>query len=636
MTIVEILSQYWGHTKFRPLQEDIIHAILEGNDTLGLLPTGGGKSICFQVPAMAMPGICVVISPLIALMSDQVQNLTNRGISAIAITSVMTSRQIDTALDNCIYGQIKFLYLSPERLKSEITLVRLAKMKISFLVVDEAHCISQWGYDFRPSYLLIASIRKILPEVKILALTATATNIVRKDICDKLLFENPKVFVQSFLRKNLSYVVSEEENKQKKLLKIIRNVSGTGVIYVRNRRSTQAVSEFLNKNRISANFYHAGLTHEIREKTQAEWMKGQKQVIVATNAFGMGIDKADVRFVVHLDLPDSLEAYYQEAGRAGRDGAKAYAVLLYDLVDRQSFLQKSFENFPTIQQIKQVYHQLGSYLKVAIGAGNMEAYDFDVADFCTKFNLHPILVYNCARYLEHDEYLQFNESAFRSSSLKFVADKDILYSFMIANVDLESVIKVILRSHGGVFENFVPINENILAKRLEINRKDLVIMLNQLQIQNIIVYEPQKDSPQIVFLSERFSSDKMNLNSRFLQEQRKRLELKVNGMLKYIDNRNICRSKMLLNYFDEPESKYCGVCDICLEAKKIQLSAKEFETYAGYISTKLSQNSYLLSEVLSWHSEIKEEKKIKVVQFLVDSGKILLDDKNFLNLANII
>lgn len=636
MTIVEILSQYWGHTKFRPLQEDIIHAILEGNDTLGLLPTGGGKSICFQVPAMAMPGICIVISPLIALMSDQVQNLTNRGISAIAITSVMTSRQIDTALDNCIYGQIKFLYLSPERLKSEITLVRLAKMKISFLVVDEAHCISQWGYDFRPSYLLIASIRKILPEVKILALTATATNIVRKDICDKLLFENPKVFVQSFLRKNLSYVVSEEENKQKKLLKIIRNVSGTGVIYVRNRRSTQAVSEFLNKNRISANFYHAGLTHEIREKTQAEWMKGQKQVIVATNAFGMGIDKADVRFVVHLDLPDSLEAYYQEAGRAGRDGAKAYAVLLYDLVDRQSFLQKSFENFPTIQQIKQVYHQLGSYLKVAIGAGNMEAYDFDVADFCTKFNLHPILVYNCARYLEHDEYLQFNESAFRSSSLKFVADKDILYSFMIANVDLESVIKVILRSHGGVFENFVPINENILAKRLEINRKDLVIMLNQLQIQNIIVYEPQKDSPQIVFLSERFSSDKMNLNSRFLQEQRKRLELKVNGMLKYIDNRNICRSKMLLNYFDEPESKYCGVCDICLEAKKIQLSAKEFETYAGYISTKLSQNSYLLSEVLSWHSEIKEEKKIKVVQFLVDSGKILLDDKNFLNLANII
>ena len=636
MTIVEILSQYWGHTKFRPLQEDIIYAILEGNDTLGLLPTGGGKSICFQVPAMAMPGICIVISPLIALMSDQVQNLTNRGISAIAITSVMTSRQIDTALDNCIYGQIKFLYLSPERLKSEITLVRLAKMKISFLVVDEAHCISQWGYDFRPSYLLIASIRKILPEVKILALTATATNIVRKDICDKLLFENPKVFVQSFLRKNLSYVVSEEENKQKKLLKIIRNVSGTGVIYVRNRRSTQAVSEFLNKNRISANFYHAGLTHEIREKTQAEWMKGQKQVIVATNAFGMGIDKADVRFVVHLDLPDSLEAYYQEAGRAGRDGAKAYAVLLYDLVDRQSFLQKSFENFPTIQQIKQVYHQLGSYLKVAIGAGNMEAYDFDVADFCTKFNLHPILVYNCARYLEHDEYLQFNESAFRSSSLKFVADKDILYSFMIANVDLESVIKVILRSHGGVFENFVPINENILAKRLEINRKDLVIMLNQLQIQNIIVYEPQKDSPQIVFLSERFSSDKMNLNSRFLQEQRKRLELKVNGMLKYIDNRNICRSKMLLNYFDEPESKYCGVCDICLEAKKIQLSAKEFETYAGYISTKLSQNSYLLSEVLSWHSEIKEEKKIKVVQFLVDSGKILLDDKNFLNLANII
>lgn len=636
MTIVEILSQYWGHTKFRPLQEDIIYAILEGNDTLGLLPTGGGKSICFQVPAMAMPGICIVISPLIALMSDQVQNLTNRGISAIAITSVMTSRQIDTALDNCIYGQIKFLYLSPERLKSEITLVRLAKMKISFLVVDEAHCISQWGYDFRPSYLLIASIRKILPEVKILALTATATNIVRKDICDKLLFENPKVFVQSFLRKNLSYVVSEEENKQKKLLKIIRNVSGTGVIYVRNRRSTQAVSEFLNKNRISANFYHAGLTHEIREKTQAEWMKGQKQVIVATNAFGMGIDKADVRFVVHLDLPDSLEAYYQEAGRAGRDGAKAYAVLLYDLVDRQSFLQKSFENFPTIQQIKQVYHQLGSYLKVAIGAGNMEAYDFDVADFCTKFNLHPILVYNCARYLEHDEYLQFNESAFRSSSLKFVADKDILYSFMIANVDLESVIKVILRSHGGVFENFVPINENILAKRLEINRKDLVKMLNQLQIQNIIVYEPQKDSPQIVFLSERFSSDKMNLNSRFLQEQRKRLELKVNGMLKYIDNRNICRSKMLLNYFDEPESKYCGVCDICLEAKKIQLSTKEFETYAGYISTKLSQNSYLLSEVLSWHSEIKEEKKIKVVQFLVDSGKILLDDKNFLNLANII
>jgi len=547
---------------------------------------------------------------------------------------MMSNREIDVALDNCIYGSVKFLYLSPERLKSELTLVRLAKMKINLLVVDEAHCISQWGYDFRPAYLQIASVREILPDVTILALTATATNKVRKDICEKLLFTNEKIIVKSFLRNNLSYVVINEENKQKKLLSIIKNVKGSGVIYVRNRRSTASVSAFLNKNGIQATYYHAGLNHEIRNKVQKQWMDGEKPVIVATNAFGMGIDKSDVRFVVHLDLPDSLEAYYQEAGRAGRDEKKAYAVLLYDSVDKSTFLQKSFEHFPTSKNIGEVYHKIGSFLKIAVGAGNMESYDFNIVDFCTSFKLHPILVYNVAKYLERDGYLQFNESAFRSSTIKFVANKEIIYSFIIANEKYENIIKTILRSYGGVFDNFISINENILIKRLNISKLELINNLNYLQKQNILVYEPLKDTSQIVFLSERFSSDKLSIDYSFLTEQKKRLELKVNGILKYIDSRSICRSKMLLSYFDEKNSLDCGVCDICIEAKKNNLSAIEFETYSTNLTSQLSIKPSIIQEALKWYPEIKEDKKIKIVQFLVDSGRLQLDDKNVLSLKD--
>ena len=442
-SLVQILNQYWGHTKFRPLQEDIINSVLAGHDTLALMPTGGGKSICFQVPALAKEGICVVVSPLIALMKDQVEQLKSKNIRAASIVSGMTKKEVDVILDNCVYGNYKFLYVSPERLESELFLARFNKMPVNLLAVDEAHCISQWGYDFRPPYQRIAAIRELIPNIPVLALTATATKEVKKDICDKLAFKNHKVFVKSFARSNLSYVVMDEEDKYTTMLRILRNVAGCSIVYVRNRRKTQEVAEWLNKQNITAGYYHAGLPSKVRSIKQDEWKKGTLRVTVATNAFGMGIDKPDVRNVIHLSLPDNLESYYQEAGRGGRDEKLAYAVLIYNQHDVLELHQRKEEQFPKIEDIKSTYQAVANYLQIAINAGEGMSYEFDLVVFASQYKLHPLHVIKRLKVLELEDYLTVSESIYLPSRIRILLNSAGLYKFQVEQIAYDHFIKTI-------------------------------------------------------------------------------------------------------------------------------------------------------------------------------------------------
>ena len=459
MAIKEILKNYWGYDQFRPLQEEIIQSVLEGKDTLALLPTGGGKSICFQVPAMALEGICIVISPLIALMKDQVENLNKRGILAMAIFSGMGKREIDIALDNCVYGPVKFLYLSPERLLTDLVKERIKYMKVNLLAVDEAHCVSQWGYDFRPPYLQIASIREFHPNVPILALTASATNEVSLDIIEKLAFKNHQIFRKSFERLNLSYSVLNQENKLQKLIDVCNGVKGCGIVYVKTRRDTVEIAKFLNQHQIPAQYYHAGLNLEERSQKQNYWINNEIRVMVATNAFGMGIDKPDVRFVVHYEIPESLEAYYQEAGRAGRDEKKAYAVILYQERDRLVFEKRFIQNFPDLSFIKQVYHYLCNYLQIPFEAGQGITYNFDLAVFCTKFQIDVLSTISAIKFLEDAMYFVLSENALLPSRLQFIVNGDDLYKFQVENSKFDGFIKSVLRLYGGAFDQFIAIKE---------------------------------------------------------------------------------------------------------------------------------------------------------------------------------
>src|ERR1700761_1639177 len=488
MTLQEILKQYWNHDTFRPMQEEIIQSVLIGRDTLALLPTGGGKSICFQVPALAKEGICIVISPLIALMKDQVENLKARGIEAVSIVSGMSRREVDIALDSCIYGQVKFLYLSPERLLSDLARERISYMNVNLIAVDEAHCISQWGYDFRPPYLHIADLRELHPNVPVLALTATATAEVCDDIQQKLLFKQPNIYRKSFERKNISYVVQHEENKLRKMLDIARGVKGSGIVYVRSRKETAEIAKFYDENGFSADFYHAGLTMEQRSKRQEDWQANRTRIIVATNAFGMGIDKPDVRFVIHKDPPESLEAYYQEAGRGGRDEQKAYGVLLYNYSDRLRELKKFEASFPTVAEVKQVYHHLANYYSLAYEAGDGLSFDLDLGDFCGRFKLDSIKTINALKFLEQDDYLSFNESVFLPSRFRFEISNEELYNFQIQNPGWDAFIKTLLRSYGGAFDNYVRIREFDISRRANMSVQQVIEGLKQLQEYGILTY----------------------------------------------------------------------------------------------------------------------------------------------------
>lgn len=628
MTAIEILQKYWGYPAFRPLQQDIINSILEGNDSLALLPTGGGKSVCFQVPALVKEGICIVVSPLIALMKDQVENLKAKGIEAIAIYAGMGKREIDILLDNCIYGKIKFLYLSPERLLSDLVRVRISYMNVNLIAVDEAHCISQWGYDFRPPYQQIAKLREILPDVPVLALTATATEFVRQDIIDKLEMLKPRIFVKSFARDNLSYVVFNKEDKFKKLIEICKNVKGTGLVYVRNRRETAEVSNFLNRNHIKADFYHAGLERDVRFQKQEDWKTNKTRIMVATNAFGMGIDKADVRTVVHLDLPESLEAYYQEAGRAGRDEKKSYAVLLANRSDVTNLESRYIDSFPSADEIRKVYHYLGNYFQLAFGAGEGLTFTFDMADFCKRFNISVLKTISAIKFLEHDGYITLSESFFLPSRMMFIASHEDIYRFQIENKAYDGIIKTILRSHGGAFDSFVKISEADLAKKTGLSYKEIVALLNKLQSIELLNYIQQTDQPQLQYVRPRVDMDHFDLDVKYLALRKEILLKQVNAVIRYAST-NVCRSIQLLSYFDEHNASKCGVCDVCLAEKRAENESQINDEIDFEIISLLQQQAFNLDDLVTSIKIGNENDRIDAIRELLDAGKIKTDGKKY-------
>ncbi|MFZ5554185.1 MAG: RecQ family ATP-dependent DNA helicase [Bacteroidota bacterium] len=626
--IHQLLLQYWGHRQFRPLQEDIIASIFSGKDTLALLPTGGGKSICFQVPALAMEGICIVVSPLIALMKDQVQNLNNRGINAVCVVSGMARKEIDITLDNCVYGKVKFLYVSPERLATDMFRERVKKMKVNIIAVDEAHCISQWGYDFRPHYLRISELRELLPAVPVIALTATATPEVVKDIQEKLKFKTENVFRKSFERKNIAYVVQYEENKNERLLKIATKLKGSGIVYVRNRKKTQQTAEFLQKNSFSAGFYHAGLDHLQRDKIQKDWVDGKIKVICATNAFGMGIDKPDVRFVVHLDLPESPEAYFQEAGRAGRDERKAYAVVLYNAEDLSALEEQHTLSFPDAETVKRTYLALGNYYQLAVGSGQDESYDFNMTEFCQRFNLQPAVTFHCMRLMETAGFIMLSESFHSPSRVKIEMPAADLYNFQIANPSWDGFIKLLLRSYSGMFEALMKINESDLAKRVQVNAEVIKKYLVKLSELNVITYIPQSDQPKLTFLMPRISDRDFYLSPEVYNDRKKAAAKRVGAMKHYVSETHRCRSLMLLEYFGEKNEYRCGICDYCIKQNKLELSNIQVEVISQEIQKITEARATDLKDLIFQLLHHDEEKVKKVIRWLLDNDELVFTGDN--------
>jgi ATP-dependent DNA helicase RecQ len=623
----DILKQFWGYDDFRPMQAEIIEAVIAGKDTLALLPTGGGKSICFQVPAMAMDGICIVISPLIALMKDQVENLKHRGINAIAIVSGMGKREIDIALDNCIYGQVKFLYLSPERLLSDLVKERVKHMKVNLLAVDEAHCISQWGYDFRPPYLHIKDFREIHPDVPVLALTASATEKVQLDIIEKLEFKEKNIFRKSFERKNLSYSVINQENKLQKLLDVCNGVAGSGILYVRTRKDTVELAKYLNQHKIPAQYYHAGLNLDERAEKQDAWINDRIKVMVATNAFGMGIDKPNVRFVVHYEIPESLEAYYQEAGRAGRDERKAYAVVLFQPRDRTS-IEKRFEhNFPPPDEIKKIYHFICNYLQIPFEAGEGITYEFNLADFCSKFQLDVISTISAIKFLEHDDYFVLNESALMLSRIQFVVNGEDLYRFQVENSKFDGFIKSVLRAYGGAFDQFVNIKEMDLAKKNNLSKEMAVKYLQELDKLEIISYQQQTNQPLLTFVKPRFKTEDLLIDRTYFADRKENYRQKMLSTLAFVEE-NKCRSVQILEYFNETDAKKCGICDVCLAEKRSEIADLESQMTANildFLKNQTADTKQLLSAV----KKGSEKEKLSLIRTLLDAGVIKKSENEY-------
>jgi ATP-dependent DNA helicase RecQ len=617
-----ILQKYWGYSSFRPLQEDIISSVAMGNDTLGLMPTGGGKSITFQVYSLSVEGICLVITPLIALMKDQVENLKKRGIKALAIYSGMTREEIKVALDNATWGDYKFLYLSPERISTERFRERLQNMKINLIAVDEAHCISQWGYDFRPSYLRIAELRQILPNIPVMALTATATSTVVGDIQDKLLFPKRNVLKKSFIRDNLIYKVRDESDKMGYLVRTLEKSKGSGIIYTRSRKKTREIAELLQKNNIKANYYHAGLSSESRHLRQDEWLSGKCRIIVATNAFGMGIDKPDVRFVVHAEAPDSIEAYFQEAGRAGRDGKKAVAMLLYNNTDTVRLKKGIAEKFPPQEMIKRIYDALCNFLQVAVGFGKDVTYDFNLINFANTYHFSLIYTFSALKILEQDGYIELTDELERPSMVHFRVDRDDLYKFQVANSNFDAFIKLLLRSYSGLFTEYKAIDEELLAKRASITRDLVYKYLSHLDSSKIIHYLPQKNTPFIVFIRERIDSSKLVISKESYQFKRDQYEKRVEAVIGYATTTSDCRSQQLLAYFDEKDSTRCGFCDVCESLNFMGISNMEFERIQTDIKAILNKEA-LLKHELFFKLKGNEENLQQVIRWLFDNEKIV-------------
>jgi ATP-dependent DNA helicase RecQ len=623
LTVHEILKQYWGYDSFRPLQEDIINAVLEGKDVMALLPTGGGKSICFQVPALAKEGICLVVSPLIALMKDQVQNLKTKGIPALSIYAGMSFLEVKKTLQNAAHGNYKFLYVSPERLETNLFLEYLPIININLIAVDEAHCISQWGYDFRPPYLRIAQLREQLTNTPILALTASATAKVQNDICEKLAFSKTHVrFQQSFERANLSYSIFNVASKQNKLLEILNNVKGSAIVYCKSRRHTKDIADMLLLNNINASYYHAGLSNDERSKRQESWINNSTRVIACTNAFGMGIDKPNVRVVVHYDVPDCLENYYQEAGRAGRDGKRAYAVLLYSNRELDDLLLQADIRFPGKEEIKKVYSAVMNYLQIAAGSGEGISFDFDLAAFTTAFKINVLTATYAIKTLEQEDILSFNEVFFKPSTLVFTTYKNQLNAFEQQYPQLEPVIKGLLRSYEGIFDFACSVNEIQLAKFIQKKLPDVLKELQQLHQLGIVEYSPRKDKPQVTLLQNRMYADSFVINLSDYVKRKQNFENRIQAIINYVKETILCRSRMIAAYFNDTSLKACGICDNCIAQANLVVNTEEFEMIAGKIFQLITEQPILPKELIKKLPGINKAKFWKVTDYLLSEKKI--------------
>ncbi|MDP2339029.1 MAG: RecQ family ATP-dependent DNA helicase [Bacteroidota bacterium] len=617
----QILTKYWGYAAFRPLQEEIIESVDRGKDTLGLMPTGGGKSVTYQVYSLSKPGICLVITPLIALMKDQVENLNQKGIKALAVYSGMSTQEIKIAMDHAAWGDYKFLYLSPERIATERFRERISQLDVNLIAVDEAHCISQWGFDFRPSYLRIAELREMLPDVPVLAVTATATSQVIDDIQVQLKFKAKNVLRTSYYRSNLIYLIRNEEDKVNYLVKAVQKAKGTGIVYVKSRKLTREISDLLQKNKISADYYHAGLNYKIRSAKQEAWTSGKCRVIVSTNAFGMGIDKANVRFVIHMEAPESLEAYFQEAGRAGRDEKTAWSVLLYNNSDKVKLERNVVKAFPEPDVIRRIYEALCNYFQLAVGFGKDQTFEFSMATFASGFSLQITTVYNSLKILQREGYLELTDELDNPSKVYFQVDRDDLYKFQVANAEFDGFIKLLLRSYTGLFTNYVPIDEQLLAKRANVDPELVYQFLCKLRAQKVIDYIPQKKTPFVIFTRERIDIDRLKISKENYEDRKLEYLRRIDAVIHYASSGHKCRSQLLLQYFGEQESVRCGKCDVCMERNELNISKYEFDTISEQIKKVLLEPCF--QEELLARIEGKPENSVKIVRWLLENEKIV-------------
>lgn len=627
----DILKRYWGHETFRPLQKEIITSVLKGNDSLALLPTGGGKSICFQVPALAKEGLCIVISPLIALMKDQVENLKKRDIPAMAIYSGMSRADVIRTLKNATSDYHKFLYVSPERLETSLFNEYLPAMNVNLIAVDESHCISQWGYDFRPSYLRIAELRKELPDVPVIALTASATEEVQKDICERLEFRSAKIFQQSFERPNLSYSVFKVDSKLNKLVDIVKKVPGTSIVYCKSRKRTTEIMQLLKMHGISTENYHAGLTAEQRNKRQKDWIDNKVRCIVCTNAFGMGIDKPDVRLVVHVDPPDCLENYYQEGGRAGRDGKKAYAVLLYDERDVEEIKQLHATRFPSFETIKSIYNALVNFLQIPVYTGEGQSFPFHFENFIKIFNLNTTEALYALKALESDGWLDFNERSFTPSTLVFTTSKEGLYDFYKSHPEYEQLLTTLLRTYGGIFDFTAFISENLLSRLLKQDETGIKQQLQKAESFGIIRYIPQNDTPHIVFRKNRVKAEELSFDLQTYNKRKDAFVRRTDKMVSYIQSKD-CRSRFISFYFSDSTAKQCGICDNCLNKASKDISPEEVEKYSGIIQQSLQETSLTTEQLIAELKGLKKEKAWKIIQYLHAENRIEADANGLIRL----